>query len=159
MKAPGSRLRDLEEASEEWRFLVGPLLEPRGHCIWHWQSPSLYAHRSRINLPAAQAAVTGATLYTTNGFVLLDVPNHPVHHCASNDAAMSTRPTRWTGAAETRVPFPRFAPLPAGMGAAAPHDTFHHRGRALGFEADTAGIFTADFHPDSLWMRATVVHQ
>ena len=47
-----------------------------------------------INLPAAQASVTGATLYTTNGFVLLDVPNHPVHHCASNDAAMSTRPTR-----------------------------------------------------------------
>ena len=49
---------------------------------------------SGINLPAAQAAVTGATLYTTNGYVLLDVPNHPVHHCASNDAAFSTRPTR-----------------------------------------------------------------
>ena len=49
-----------------------------------------------INLPACQAAVAGATLYTTNGYVLLDVPNHPVHHCASNDAAMSTRPTRWT---------------------------------------------------------------
>ena len=133
-----------------WVVKESPFLNP---------TSTVLQNVSGINLPAAQAAVTGATLYTTNGYVLLDVPNHPVHHCASNDAAMSTRPTRWTGAAETRVPFPRFAPLPAGMGAPAPHDTFHYRGRALGFEADTAGIFTEDFHPDSLWMRATVVHQ
>ena len=44
-KAPGSRLRELEEASEEWLFLVGPLIESLLRSL-HWQLAIAHLHSS-----------------------------------------------------------------------------------------------------------------
>ncbi len=102
-----------------------------------------------------------ATLYNTTGLQVLDVPPHAMHDCMSDDYAMSTELTRWVGPVEDRQAFPRpnfVGPLPMGLGAPGTLSQ-HHRGQALGFEGDSAGIFRKDLYEDPLWMRATVVDQ
>ena len=102
-----------------------------------------------------------ATLYDTTGLQVLDVPPHAMHDCMSDDYAMSTELTRWVGPVEDRQAFPRpnfVGPLPPGLGAPGTLSQ-HHRGQALGFEGDSAGIFRKDLYEDPLWMRATVIGQ
>jgi len=88
-------------------------------------------------------AAANGTLYTPQGFNVLDVPINPFHCCAP----MNNQVTRQAGAHKVDLHAPRPERLPASVATDAKFPCKHHRVRVHAHEADAASILLLKEEP------------